>query len=107
MPTLEHLPIGNRIERLEQLHSMGVRLSGITYNRRNYSGDGLYERNPGGLSEFGIEVVRRMNDLGMAIDLSHASMPTALDAIEFSLVPVVFSHNAAYAPAPQPPHPPR
>ena len=97
MPTLEHLPIGNRIERLDQLHSMGVRLSGITYNRRNYIGDGLYERNPGGLSEFGIEVVRRMNDLGMAIDLSHASMPTALDAIEFSLVPVVFSHNAAYA----------
>ena len=33
----------------------------------------------------------------MAIDLSHASMPTALDAIEFSRVPVVFSHNAAYA----------
>ena len=97
MPTLEHLPIGNRIERLDALHSMGVRLAGITYNRRNYIGDGLYERNPGGLSEFGIEVVRRMNDLGMVIDLSHASLPTAMDAIEFSRVPVVFSHNAAYA----------
>ena len=97
MPTLEHLPIGNRIERLEQLYSMGVRLAGITYNRRNYIGDGMNERNPGGLSDFGIEVVRRMNDLGMAIDLSHASMPTALDAIEFSRVPVTFSHNAAYA----------
>ena len=97
MPTLEHLPIGNRIERLEQLYSMGVRLAGITYNRRNYIGDGMNERNPGGLSDFGIEVVRRMNNLGMAIDLSHASMPTALDAIEFSRVPVTFSHNAAYA----------
>ena len=97
LPTLEHLPIGNRIERLEQLYSMGVRLAGITYNRRNYIGDGMNERNPGGLSDFGIEVVRRMNDLGMAIDLSHVSTPSALDAIEFSRVPVVFSHNAAYA----------
>ena len=96
LPTLEHLPIGNRIERLDQLYSMGVRLAGITYNRRNYIGDGMYERNPGGLSDFGIEVVRRMNDLGMAIDLSHVSTPSALDAIEFSRAPVVFSHNAAY-----------
>ena len=96
MPTLEHLPIGNRIERLDQLHSMGVRLAGITYNRKNYIGDGMYERNPGGLSEFGIEVIHRMNDIGMAIDLSHASTPTVMDAIEFSRAPVVFSHNAAY-----------
>ena len=96
LPTLEHLPIGNRIDRLDSLYSMGVRLAGITYNRRNYIGDGIYERNPGGLSEFGIEVVRRMNDLGMAIDLSHVSTPSALDAIEFSRVPVTFSHNAAY-----------
>ena len=97
MPTLEHLPIGSRIDRLDQLHSLGVRLAGITYNRKNYIGDGMYERNPGGLSEFGIEVIHRMNDIGMAIDLSHASTPTVMDAIEFSKTPVVFSHNAAYA----------
>ncbi|HCP23347.1 MAG TPA: hypothetical protein DIT90_04380 [Dehalococcoidia bacterium] len=96
MPTLEHLPIGNKLERLDQLHSMGVRLSGITYNRKNYIGDGMYERNPGGLSEFGIEAIHRMNDLGMAIDISHASTPTVMDTIEFSKAPVVFSHNAAY-----------
>ncbi len=96
MPTLEHLPIGNRIERLDQLHTMGVRLAGITYNRKNYIGDGMYERNPGGLSEFGIEVIHRMNDLGMVVDLSHASIPTVMDVIEFSRAPVVFSHNAAY-----------
>ncbi len=97
MPTLEHLAIGNRIERVDALFGMGVRLAGITYNRKNFIGDGLNERNPGGLSNFGIAVVRRMNDLGMAVDLSHASMPTALDAIEFSQAPTVFSHNAAYA----------
>ena len=96
LPTLEHLAIGNRLERVDALHSMGVRLAGITYNRKNYIGDGIYERNAGGLSNFGIEVVHRMNDVGMAVDLSHASMPTAMDAIEHSRTPVVFSHNAAY-----------
>ena len=37
-----------------------------------------------------------MNDLGMAVDLSHASTPTAMDAIEVSRAPTVFSHNASY-----------
>ena len=96
MPTLEHLPIGNHIERVNALFGMGVRLAGITYNRRNYIGDGQQERNPGGLSAFGVEVVHRMNDLGMAVDLSHASTPTAMDAIEVSRAPTVFSHNASY-----------
>ena len=96
LPTLEQLAIGNRMDRVDALHSMGIRLAGITYNRRNYIGDGLYERNPGGLSNFGIEVVHRMNEVGMAVDLSHASMRTAMDAIEHSRTPVVFSHNAAY-----------
>ncbi len=96
LPTLEHLAIGNDPTRLDLLYSVGVRLAGLTYNRRNYIGDGQLERNAGGLSEFGIEVVRRMNRLGMAVDLSHASVPTAMDAIELSEAPATFSHNAAY-----------
>lgn len=96
LPTLEHLAIGSKLHRVDVLYSMGIRLAGLTYNRKNFIGDGLYERNDGGLSEFGIEVVRRMNQLGMAIDLSHASFRTALDAIGFSQAPVTFSHNAAY-----------
>ena len=96
LPTLEHLAIGHEIDRVDQFYSMGVRLAGLTYNRKNYIGDGLNERNAGGLSDFGIDVVHRMNDLGMAVDLSHASFQTAMDAIEFSKTPVVFSHNAAY-----------
>ena len=96
MPTLEHLAIGNDINRLDILYSAGVRLAGLTYNRKNYIGDGQQERNAGGLSEFGVEVVRRMNRLGMCIDVSHASIPTAMDAIEFSEAPITFSHNASY-----------
>ena len=101
-PTLEHLAIGNELPRVDVLYSSGVRLAGLTYNRKNYIGDGLYERNDGGLSNFGVEVVHRMNELGMAIDLSHASYQTAMDAIEFSQVPVTFSHNAAYTLRPTP-----
>ena len=96
LPTLEHLAIGNDPSRLDLLYSVGVRLAGLTYNRRNYIGDGQLERNAGGLSEFGIAVVRRMNQLGMSVDLSHASIPTAMDAIELSEAPVTFSHNASY-----------
>ena len=96
MPTLEHLAIGNDINRLDILYSAGVRLAGLTYNRKNYIGDGQQERNAGGLSEFGVEVVNRMNQLGICIDVSHASIPTAMDAIEFSEAPITFSHNASY-----------
>ena len=102
LPTLEHLAIGKELNRLDTLHGLGVRLAGLTYNRKNYIGDGQFERNDGGLSNFGIEVVRRMNQLGMAVDVSHASFRTAMDAIEFSETPIAFSHNAAYTLRPVP-----
>jgi membrane dipeptidase len=97
MPTLEHLSIGHELHRLDVLYGMGVRLSGLTYTRKSYIGDGQYERTDCGLSEFGVQVVKRMNDLGIAIDLSHAGSRTALETIELSEVPTVFSHNAAAA----------
>jgi len=95
LPTVEHLSIGNQLHRVDVLYGIGVRLAGLTYMRKSEIGDGQYERTDCGLSDFGIDVVRRMNDIGMAIDLSHAGSRTALEAIELSQVPVVFSHNAA------------
>jgi membrane dipeptidase len=97
LPTLEHLSIGHELHRVDVLHGIGVRLAGLTYMRKSYIGDGQYERTDCGLSEFGVEVVRRMNDIGMIIDLSHAGSRTALETIELSAAPVVFSHNAAAA----------
>ncbi len=95
MPTLEHLSIGHDLHRVDVLYGIGIRLAGLTYMRKSFIGDGQYERTDCGLSEFGQEVVRRMNDIGMVIDLSHAGSRTALEAIALSEVPVVFSHNAA------------
>jgi membrane dipeptidase len=97
MPTLEHLSIGHELHRVDVLYGIGIRLAGLTYMRKSQIGDGQYERTNCGLSDFGVEVVRRMNDIGMAIDLSHAGSQTALETIALSEVPVVFSHNAAYS----------
>ena len=95
LPTLEHLSIGNELHRVDTLYGIGIRLSGLTYARNSAIGGGQYDRANCGLSEFGVEVVKRMNQIGMAIDLSHAGSKTALETIELSEVPVVFSHNAA------------
>ena len=95
-PTVEHLAIGNELQRVDVLYNAGIRLAGLTYRRRSYIGDGHVERNDGGLSVFGIEVIQRMNELGMVVDLSHASFRTAMDAIEFSQAPVAFTHDGSY-----------
>ena len=96
LPTAEHLAIGNELNRVDVLYNAGIRLAGLTYSRKAYIGDGIFERNDGGLSEFGVEVVQRMNDLGMVVDVSHASFRTAMDAIEASNTPVTFSHDGSY-----------
>jgi membrane dipeptidase len=97
LPTVEHLALGHELHRVDVLYGAGVRLAGLTYMRKTYVGDGQNERTDAGLSELGVEVIRRMNDIGMVVDLSHAGARTALEAIEHSRAAVVFSHNAAHA----------
>jgi membrane dipeptidase len=96
LPTAEHLAIGNELQRIDVLYNAGIRLAGLTYRRRSYIGDGQQERIDGGLSDFGIEVVKRMNELGMVVDLSHASFRTSMDAMEYSQAPVAFTHDGSY-----------
>lgn len=96
LPTVEHLAIGDVLHRVDVLYSLGIRIAGLTYNLQNYIGAGLTERHDCGLTDFGVEVVRRMNDLGMAVDVSHAGYKTAMDAIEHSQAPIIYSHNAAH-----------
>lgn len=96
LPTVEHLAIGEALQHVDVLYALGIRLAGLTYNRQNAIGCGLRERHDPGLSEFGIAVVQRMNDLGMAVDVSHAGFRTAMDAIQHSRAPIIYSHNAAH-----------
>ena len=97
LPTVEHLAIGESLQHVDVLYALGVRIAGLTYNKQNAIGCGLLERHDPGLSELGIAVVHRMNDLGMAVDVSHAGFTTAMDAIEHSRTSIIYSHNAAHA----------
>ena len=88
-------PIENDLDRLELFHRLGVRVIQVTYNERNLLGNGCWERNDEGLSNFGMDAVREMNRLGILIDLSHVGDRTTLDTIELSEVPVACTHANA------------
>lgn len=73
-------------------HFLGQRLSQLTYNYANRIGSGGFDNEDKGLSEYGQAIVKRMNEVGMSIDLSHCSDRTTLDAIEASAKPVIITH---------------
>lgn len=88
-------PIENEVDRLDILYGLGIRQAGIVYNEANTLGCGLKERHDGGLSHFGRRAVRRMNALGMAVDISHSGDETALETIRHSTKPVLITHAGA------------
>lgn len=81
------------IDKLEFFCQFGVRQVQLTYNMKNFVGDGCTERTDAGISHFGVEVVKRLNKLRMFVDVSHSGYHTTMDAIEISRDPVVFSHT--------------
>lgn len=81
------------VDNVDALHALGMRCAQLTYNFRNVVGDGCLERTNAGLSDFGLEVVDRMNEVGVMIDLSHCGIQTTLDGIEFSKKPVAMTHT--------------
>lgn len=85
-------PIENEVDRLDILFGLGIRSMGLTYSQSNMLGSGLSERRDGGLTDFGYDCVKRMNKIGMLIDVSHCGNQTALDAIESSEKPILISH---------------
>jgi membrane dipeptidase len=87
----------NEVDRVDVLYGFGVRLMGITYSESNALGSGLREANDGGLTQFGKQVVQRMNKLGMTIDTSHCGDKTAADSIEASDKPTFITHVGARA----------
>jgi len=77
---------------VNMFHSMGQRLSQLTYNYANRIGSGGFDNEDKGLTEFGFSILKRMNEVGMAVDVSHCSDKTTLDAIEASSKPVIITH---------------
>ncbi|RSK55263.1 dipeptidase [Bacillus canaveralius] len=89
--------IENELDRLDVLYGLGIRTMGIVYSEANQLGAGLREPNDGGLTVFGKQAVKRMNKLGITIDVSHAGDKTSLDTIEESDKPVTINHAGARA----------
>jgi membrane dipeptidase len=89
--------IDDEAENLMKLHASGARCIQLTYNSRNLLGDGCTERTNAGLSDFGIECVERMNELGIVVDLSHCGPQTTADGIAFSKKPPAFTHTMCKA----------
>lgn len=90
--------IDNSLSALRVYYELGVRYMTLTHNTTLSWADAAldFPRNHG-LTEFGEEVVREMNRLGMFLDLSHVSEETMLDALRVSEAPVIFSHSSVRA----------
>ncbi|MBR2648711.1 MAG: dipeptidase [Sediminibacterium sp.] len=103
--------IENDINKLDSLYARGVRYMTLTWNNStNWASSAMTENMPAlkgtpnqsldgkkGLTDFGVQVVQRMNQLGMLVDLSHVGEQTFWDAIKTTNKPVLVSHSNAYA----------
>jgi membrane dipeptidase len=90
-------PYADSLDRINHFHNLGVRMVQLTYNLRNLVGDGCTETTQGGLSYYGREVVRRLNDLRTLVDVSHCSEQVGWDALKISTAPVIVSHSTSKA----------
>lgn len=90
--------IGESLAVLRQTYDLGARYLTLTHNKTLSWADAASDApKHGGLTEFGRQVVREMNRLGMLVDLSHVSEATMMDALDEARAPVIFSHSGARA----------
>ena len=82
---------------VETFFGLGQRVSQLTYNFNNRIGSGFLEQRDGGLSVFGLSIVERMQQVGMAVDLSHCGDQTTLDGLAAAKKPVIFTHATCRA----------
>lgn len=95
--------IENSLEKLEALYARGVRYMTLTWNNGNdWAGSSMDPKRTGGLTGFGRQVVRRMNELGMLVDVSHVSDATFWDVLATTTRPVIASHSSCRALASHP-----
>jgi membrane dipeptidase len=85
--------IGDDLDILNAFYHLGIRILQLTYQKRNLIGNGAGERRDDGLSDLGLEVIERMNRLGMVVDLSHCGYRTTDEAMEVTKSPPIFSHT--------------
>ena len=89
--------IDGDLDLLPVYHQLGVRSMGLTWMYRNAVAEGNWEDTGAGLSPFGRQVVREMNQLRMIVDVAHATERTFWDTLETSAAPVICSHTSCRA----------
>ena len=90
-------PLGEDSDRIALFRQMGVRVIQLTHNRRNLVGDGCMEPGNAGLSNYGHEVVERLNAEKVVVDLAHGAQRTIKEGIAASKAPMLISHTGCHA----------
>jgi membrane dipeptidase len=91
-----------KLDNLETFRDFGVRVMQLSYNRKSPFAAGVMEPSGGGLTPLGHDAVKKMNALGITVDLSHANPQTTADAMAASSKPVIMSHAGCVAVHPHP-----
>lgn len=94
-------PVQDYPSRVETLYKLGVRWMLVAYNRNNAAGGGCLDVDTG-LTVLGRAVIDEMQRVGMVLCLSHTGRRTALEALEYSTNPAIFSHSNPYGDTPHP-----
>ena len=90
------MPLQGSIHQLRNFYRLGLRSMQLTWNFRNELGDGVWEnRTKGGLTRFGVEVIKEMNRLGMVVDLAHMNREGFFQALDAAAAPLIVSHANA------------
>lgn len=91
------IAVGDDLDRIDLFHGLGLRMVQLTYNLQNLVGDGCTETYQSGLTWFGREMVKRLNDANILVDVSHCSEQVGWDAMSVSSAPVIVSHSSSAA----------
>ncbi len=86
-------PVEDDLDLVRVYKELGVGVIGLCYNVKNRVGDGSEERTDSGLSRFGMDLVRRLNEFRIILDCSHTGVRTSLEAVETGTAPAVLSHS--------------
>ena len=90
-------PIEDNINFVEKVHELGCRFMQLTYNNQSLLATGCYEKIDSGVTNFGREVIKEMNKVGVVVDMSHSAEKSTLDSIEISEKPIAITHaNPAF-----------
>ncbi len=85
-------PIEDDIELVQKVHEYGCRFMQLTYNNQSLLASGCYEKIDSGVTNFGREVIKEMNKVGIVVDMSHSAEKSTFDAIEISEKPIAITH---------------